>query len=358
MTHPVRAMRAERLRRELLPLDAVVVSDPDPGGPRSTLRTATAAWSVAHPRATHHLVLQDDAEPCPDFARQLIAAVAVRPRSPLALFTEWGSVTATMTRWAALSGRGFAECVDDYVPTVGLVLPRELAEDLVGFVARECHAQDPDDVAMHRFLATTTEPVLSTVPHLVDHDGPQSLLGHASHMGLRRSPMPRAAGEDRFDDDPLLAPPLIPVLSWNDGRAVCARWDPSVRTHVGTVPTRDVLGDNGADITDALTALGTVLADPRCGDLGTAMDRHLLEELWLTAVAVGALAPQDPVHPTTESAARALGTMGPGGLRTLQPSATLARHRTGFTRLVGDGVSAGLAVRRRLSAPGAVPTGS
>ncbi|MFJ9890386.1 hypothetical protein ACIQRW_31660 [Streptomyces sp. NPDC091287] len=355
MAHPDRADRAERLRRILPALDPRVVLDPRPDGPRSTLRTALAAWSAAGEGSTHHLVLQDDAEPCPDFVAQVTAAVRARPRSPLVLFAEWGSVSATMTRWAAMSGHAFTECADDYVPTVGLVLPTALARGLVAFAARECPEDEPDDVAVHRYLSGCGEPVLCTVPQLVDHDGPQSLLGHGDHMGRRSATLLRTADEPAVNSTTLRAPPLIPVLSWSDGRALGARWDAVARTHVGTVPILEPLGLLGLE-TDALFGgLASALDDPRCEELRTLPVPPLLEQLWLTAVAVGVLAPGDRPDPMTRQAVRAIATMGPGGLRNVEPASTSARYGPALARLTGAGVAMGVAARGRVRPGGADP---
>lgn len=356
MAHPARADRAEQLRRSLPALAPRVVLDPRPDGPRSTLRTALAAWSASDGGATHHLVLQDDAEPCPDFVAQVEAAVRTRPRSPLVLFAEWGSVSATMTRWAAMSGHAFAECVDDYVPTVGLVLPVPLARGLVDFASRECPADEPDDVAVHRYLSGCGEPVLCTVPQLVDHDGPQSLLGHGEHMGRRRAALFRTADESVASSGTLLAPPLIPVLSWSDGRALAARWDAVARTHVGTVPLLEPLGSLGADTGSLFDGLASTLSDPCCEELRTLSAPRLIEQLWLTAVAVGVMAPGVRPDPTARQAARALATMGPGGLRTLEPASTSARYGPALARLTGAGVAAGVAIRGGDHPAGAGPS--
>ncbi|ATW50702.1 hypothetical protein CGZ69_25305 [Streptomyces peucetius subsp. caesius ATCC 27952] len=354
MAHPARADRAERLRRSLPALAPRIVLDPEPDGPPTTLRTALAAWSAAGERATHHLVLQDDAEPCSDFAARVTAAVRARPRSPLALFVEWGSVSATTTRWAAMSGHAFAECVDDYVPSVGLVLPVGTARRLVEFAARESPADEPDDLAIHRCLSGYGEPVLCTVPQLVDHDGPQSLMGHGAHMGLRRAALIRAADEPMADSGTLVAPPLVPVLSWSDGQALCARWDAAARTHVGTVPVIEPLASLGLDTGALLGAIAPVLSDPRCEVLRPLLGPGLLKQLWLTAVAVGVLAPGDRPDPGTPQAVRAIATMGPGGLRTLEPAATSPRYGPALALLTGAGAAAGVAARKSLGPAGAL----
>ena len=116
MTHPRRAEAARRLAGALPELAPAVVVDPYPEGPPSTLRTSLAAWAAVPGWATHHLVLQDDAEPRPGLVGALTALVGARPEEALSLFCEWGSATATM---AALLG-----CSNSLV-TIGLKFVRD-----------------------------------------------------------------------------------------------------------------------------------------------------------------------------------------------------------------------------------------
>src|SRR5437763_3106035 len=60
-------------------LTVEVVADPDPDGRASPWRTYRRALEQTPKRATHRLVIQDDAQPCDYFAEVLSAAIMARP---------------------------------------------------------------------------------------------------------------------------------------------------------------------------------------------------------------------------------------------------------------------------------------
>lgn len=187
MAHPSRLALAEALAERLSELKPDIVVDPQPHGPPSSLRTAAVAWSFVPEPATHHLVLQDDAVPCAGFAEAVHAAIARYPAAALALFTEWTSVTAHHLRLAALTGATWAEVVDEYVPSVALVLPAALARDFGEAAAANLRSWAPmDDVALMNFLRERGIQAICRIPSLVDHDSPDSLTGN-THQGPRRS---------------------------------------------------------------------------------------------------------------------------------------------------------------------------
>ncbi|MGW2268419.1 hypothetical protein [Streptomyces koyangensis] len=345
MAHPLRAAAAERLRSELAGLAPVIVYDPDPSGPRSTLRTAKAAWSAVTSGATHHLVLQDDAEPCPGFGALLTEAVSRHPETPLCLFAEWGSTTATTVRWAAMAGAGVAQCVDTYVPTVGMVLPAGLVEGLVTFMSGR-ELDEPDDVAMLAYLTGIGRPAFVTVPNLLEHDRQQSLMGHGLAMGRRYASCPAHEG-DRVGQGSLRAPELVPAQSWGKGRAVCVEWDSRHARRTGAVPTRGVLQVAGLRHHGLVEALAALLADGDGLRLEHTLGYGLLHEVWMNAVALGRLAPE-PIAPGDAHrplARRALAGAAPGSLRTLVPETGEDWTGSALLRLVEEGVALGLAAR-------------
>jgi hypothetical protein len=322
MTHPRRAEAAHRLAGALPELSPTVVVDPDPAGAPSTLRTSLSAWAAVPERATHHLVLQDDAEPRPDLVKTLRTLVAAHPAEPLSLFCEWGSATATMARWAALGGYGLAECVDRYTPTVGFLLPAALARELVASVSREGPRDVPDDEAVARFLERTGRAALVTVPNLVEHDGDLSLVGNGHRMGVRRSVLLRGRSDSAPDTRVLRAPALVPFVSWRRARASAACWDADRRRHTGhRSHLRTALAEAGVPHADLVRELGAWLDTEAGQRLEGMLGFGLPHELWLAATALALWAPLperalvDPAGP----ARLALATLAPGGLRTVVP---------------------------------------
>jgi len=336
MAHPNRHERAERLRAALGDLDASIVYDPDPRGPRTTVRTAAAAWSALPSGATHQLVLQDDVEPTPDFAARLRNVVAAAPDRPVSLFVDWGCVTATMVRWGALSGADLVECVDPFVPTQGVVLPSALAPGLVEAMTRALAAgKTDDDVVLREYLAARGTRALVTVPSLVDHADQGSLMSHEA-AGVRRATCLSDAGDPAFTGAVLRAPAWVPNQTWSKGRAMCMRVGPGFTGE----PTRRVLAAHGAPTALFRTELDGVL-DRAKADLELHCGYALLHELWHTAVAIGVLSP-GPIDPGRPSATRALATMAPGALRCFVAPDALETCGPDLNDLVRTGVELGI----------------
>lgn len=322
MTHPRRAGAARRLADSLPELSPTVVLDPAPEGAPSTLRTSLAAWAAVPDGATHHLVLQDDAEPRPGLVEALTALVAAHPEEPLSLFCEWGSATATTARWAALGGYGLAECVDQYVPTVGFLLPIAVARELVATVTHEGQEAEPDDEALARFLEDTGRTALVTVPNLAEHDGDLSLVGNGHRMGVRRSVLLREKNDPAPDTRILRAPALVPFVSWRRARASAACWDTGRRRHSGhRSHLRAALAATGVPHADLVRELDIWLDTGAGQRLEGMLGFGLPHELWLaaTALAVWSPLPDQALAETAAPARRALATLAPGGLRTVVP---------------------------------------
>ncbi|SNS62430.1 hypothetical protein SAMN05216276_1012170 [Streptosporangium subroseum] len=180
MHHPSRSHRLPRLVRACAPLRPRVVSDPDPTGPPSPLRTAKRAWAAVPDDATHHLVLQDDAAPTAGFAGYLADALARRPRHAVALYSNWNSPqNSYLVRRAAAAGSPWAPLAPaEWVPTQGLVLPAAQARELAAFLAPIPDAIRDDDEMVALFCQERGIPVVATVPHLVDHADELTIAGH------------------------------------------------------------------------------------------------------------------------------------------------------------------------------------
>lgn len=196
MHHPARGDVSD-LVAACAPLDVRVVEDPDPDGPPSPLRTAKRAWAAVAPGATHHLVLQDDVTPVPGFAELVLRAVRARDRHAVALYSNWNSPrNAYLVRAAAAAGQAWAPLGhDEWVPTLGLVLPADGALRLAAHLAALPDDERDDDEAVVTFCAREGYPVVATLPHLLEHgDGP-SLAGNDAH-GARHATVPAGDAVD------------------------------------------------------------------------------------------------------------------------------------------------------------------
>jgi hypothetical protein len=341
MAHPDRAERAEGLRAALGGMGASIVYDPDPAGPRTAVRTAAAAWAALPGGATHHLVLQDDAEPVPGFAERLRRLMTAVPDRPISLFAEWGCVTATMVRWGVLAGADLVECVDTYVPTQGVVLPAALVPGLVAAMREALAAgKTDDDVVLREYLDDLGTRALVAVPHLVQHGDRESLMNHQA-AGLRRATCLPGADDAAPTGTVLCAPGWVPNQTWSKGRAMCLRVGPGFAGE----PTRRVLATVGAPTVLFREELDRVLAQLReQADLELHCGYALLHELWHTAVAIGVLSPV-PLDLDRPSGARALITMAPGALRCFVSPDALEVCGPALGDLVRTGVELGVAHR-------------
>jgi hypothetical protein len=333
MTHPTRLPAAQRLCAALAGFDAKPAVDPEPHATPGAMRSARLAWAAADPRATHHLVAQDDVEPAPGFADAVAAGVAQHPDAAVSYFAEWGSRTAALVRLAALAGASWVPMINPYVPTQALVLPSRLAGDLAVFL-RDADDAEPDDEAILRFLQQRGTRMLVAVPNAVEHLDLPSLTGNTEH-GVRRAACvldePAAPPKPAVLDPPA----LMPFLAWVDGTATTVD-----TTSFARRPTLDVLAERGHD-PDRLIAAGEAAlagcADPH--GLRTDIGGKYLTELWVTAVATGVVGPaSDPDLPIVRAALR---TMAPGALRTHVDFGALEHHADDLAALVTAGLRHG-----------------
>ncbi|SBU94106.1 hypothetical protein YW5DRAFT_04624 [Streptomyces sp. Ncost-T6T-1] len=188
MHHPSRAAMIPKLLEACAPLDARVVPDPDPTGPPSPLRTAKRAWSAVNPEATHHVVIQDDVHPCPDFADHLRSVIQLRPDRAIALYVNWNSPeNSYLSRRAVTLGSSWAPLSPlEYTPTLGLVLPAEWARQLGSYLFELPDSLRDDDEMVARFCRERGIAVIAALPTLLDHGDGSSLAGNETH-GERRS---------------------------------------------------------------------------------------------------------------------------------------------------------------------------
>lgn len=363
MSHPERAGRAHRLAAAAPPGALRVVSDPDPTGPPSALRTARAAWSAMAPEATHHLVVHDDMKLSSALFDRALQAVEAMPDVALSLLSFWNSRNGAAVRMAALTGARWVPALDEYVPCPALLLPRKVAAGYVRYT-RDLDRIWPEDMLMYRYLRSAGIRTMITAPNLVEHEDISSLSGN-DFQGLRRSacflpidpadpscpgPVSRERATGGFS--------LVP--SFTCGSARCA-----VR-----VPGRGRPRWLNMRTTDYLERVGVPESHRQPGIRSSS--RHvasaLLNELWTTAYAMGlavefesAAAEKDALKtaPDPLVVERALATLGPGGLCHLLPGEVLADITDELAALSRLGVEAAresAGAIRRPSRSGGYPT--
>ncbi len=183
--HPARAGLLDALVRDLGECD--VITDPDPDGKPSPIRTYLACLRAMPPWASHLLIVQDDARPCHDFRAKAQAAVESRPDTIVALFLAGAPAkSARLARQAHRRGERWVLLhPNDWCPTVCTVWPRDLAVRFLAFT-EERHAlvRVGDDNVAGAFVTSEKVPVWVTVPSLVEHpDVVPSLIGRKAGAG-------------------------------------------------------------------------------------------------------------------------------------------------------------------------------
>ncbi|MFE1272034.1 hypothetical protein [Streptomyces sp. NPDC058758] len=343
MAHPRRRAEAQALVEAHPALAARVVTDPEPEGPPSALRTARRAWQAVAPGATHHLVVQDDALPAPGFAGTVAALAAARPEASLSLFTEWGSRTANAVRAAALLGHAWAPVVDDYLPSVALVLPAPLALGFEEYAAAKATPEATDDVTLLDYLHAVDKLVPVAGP--VDHANPPSLVGN-DVMGPRSAACLSAAADP--DGSVLPAMTAVPYFCWWEQLAVVYLRDPAAADGWRRVPAEEALAERGLGRERIVGALRQALETlPHRAFVHDRVSDVLLAEVWTTAYALGVVTRElgasdgafpDPSRPAARAA---LATLAPGALRRVVPVRWLTAVGELLSPLVEAAVLAG-----------------
>lgn len=186
MTHARRAHLAQALAMAL-PGPMQVVTDPDPDGWPSPLRTATAAWSWCAPDATHHLVLQDDVLLTDSFAELAMRAAARYPHHLVGLYANATSWNGAAARVALLAGFGWiTPLATEYFPTLATIMPCPVAHEFASYAATRTGLAVNDDETLASFAAKSGIRTVLRVPSLVEHGTEPSLTGHA-YQGPRHS---------------------------------------------------------------------------------------------------------------------------------------------------------------------------
>lgn len=185
MAHPAREEAAERLARQV---GARVTWDRH----RDEWETGSRALAAYDPFGTHHIVLQDDALPVPDFRRHAAAAIAQHPDSLISFYlgrsrpphVQRHIIRATL----AADEQGAAWISDDrLLHGVALALPITDIDPMLEW----CRTPNlPYDDRIGAWYRAQRRKVMYTWPSLVDHADTKTLVHH--HDGQPRD-QPRVA---------------------------------------------------------------------------------------------------------------------------------------------------------------------
>ncbi|MFI5617966.1 NAD-dependent epimerase/dehydratase family protein [Streptomyces sp. NPDC051567] len=300
MTHP-RRIDAARLLAETDTAGRIrVVTDPQPEGPPTALRSAALAWDAVEPDATHHLVLQDDVVLADGFfayAEQVAAAV---PHEALAFYTGWEGRTGAATRLAALAGQEWTYAVEEHAPCLALMLPADVARGYAAFAA-EHGSGWPYDVVVQRYLNALGVPIRVSVPSTVDHSEVPSIAGNSTH-GWRQAALftDRATAPTAYDCAQFA---VVPFYQYGDARCAFRRGADAQWEYIETERYLRRLG-----LAESCRA-SFVAAGP------SPLPERVARAVWETGFAMGVVVASVTAEPPSAEAARAvMDTLGPGGL--------------------------------------------
>lgn len=179
-SHPARASLAHALADRLAALHPVICEDPDPEAGPGPWRSFELCLQTASGRASHLLVIQDDAETCPGFtsAVRRIARVVGDAALVCLWHGEYPRTTALQVKRAAERGESLALItVAQWVPLVATLWPARLATQCLADVGTPPLAYADDNI-IGRWTTRSRTRVLVSVPNLVEHpDTLPSLMG-------------------------------------------------------------------------------------------------------------------------------------------------------------------------------------
>jgi hypothetical protein len=356
-THPARLDVAHRLRERLAPLDTCFAVDPYPAGSRRAMRSARLAFAAADLDRTHHVVLQDDVWVPDGFAEAVRRVAELYPDAIVSLFVEWGLPTATLVRWAALTGATAVPVMENYAPTQAVLLPSELSRRFARYLREEVPTDFPDDVALLTFARRTRTPALLLVPNLVDHDRVPSPVGDYlpsltgnAWQGARRSVCVLPEPFVGTDASVLEVPRMVPFMQWSGDCSATVY--PHPYGNGGWLNTLEALDRWGLDHKALRADCWSTLHTPRYEQLLERIDESTLFAFWTTSVAMGMI--QSTLWPEAAAVlpsrladpvfAQALRTLAPGGMRRVVGLDDLAAHAVCLDVLAIHGMTYGAQV--------------
>lgn len=186
MAHPDRAEHVHRILAAMGDVEVPIASDnegPPSGNADRVWRNARAAWLLHEPDADWHVLLQDDAVLCRDFAAGMSEALR-HVQGPAVVSPYLGNGRTVPTRWATLAdaadARGAAWIrTSKLMWGVSIAIPTLLISDMIKHA--DTRAGVPDDMRVAGWAEKNGIDVWYTWPSLVDHRQVPSLTKHRAH---------------------------------------------------------------------------------------------------------------------------------------------------------------------------------
>lgn len=203
--HPSRAHLLPSLLAAL-PAGTQIVTDPEPAN-RSPWATYLQCLRSLEDDATHLCLIQDDAQPCRDFAKAVALLAQNRPSDPLVLFAPGLGQQRRRILAACQAGERYADLTipNSFIPAVCVLWPRWAVDSILRYENEHPFGPDrskADDGALGKWAAATGARIMATVPSLVEHpDMERSLVGRLAMGG--KNPARTAACWIGPDLDPL-----------------------------------------------------------------------------------------------------------------------------------------------------------
>lgn len=186
MAHPDRAEHVDRIIDQF-DASAVRVSwdreGPASGNADRVWRNARAAWEMVEPDADWHVLLQDDAVLCPDFAAGITEALRHVP-GPAVVSPYLGNGRLVPGRWETLAEKANRENAvwirtQKLMWGVSIAIPTLLISDMISYA--DTRAAVPDDMRVAGWAERRGIDVWYTWPSLVNHAQVPSLTKHRAH---------------------------------------------------------------------------------------------------------------------------------------------------------------------------------
>jgi len=186
MAHPDRAEHVHRILAAMGDVEVPIASDNEgsPSGNADRVwRNARAAWLMHEPDADWHVLLQDDAVLCRDFAAGMNEALR-HVQGPAVVSPYLGNGRTVPTRWETLAATADARGAT-WIRTsklmwgVSIAIPTLLISDMIKHA--DTRAGVPDDMRVAGWAEKNGIDVWYTWPSLVDHRQVPSLTKHRAH---------------------------------------------------------------------------------------------------------------------------------------------------------------------------------
>lgn len=180
--HPSRHALHSALLEALQPLPSeIILHSSEPPDPWAGYKLCLSDL----PECSHVLIIQDDAQPCPNFSQAIYKVAESNPHNPVCLFL--GSVpasTAGKARQILKSGKSrYVPLLNaPFMPLVAVLWPRAKAQEFLHWSNGSSRITRADDGNAARWMIRTKQQILVTVPSLVEHnDFVSSVKGGRDH---------------------------------------------------------------------------------------------------------------------------------------------------------------------------------